>query len=75
MYRLDLERLVEDCGGPTFVASVLGKSRTQPYRWIRAGRIWSDHLVALIDIYEELNEGPFDIARYRNRNGGGNDDD
>ncbi|WP_138465367.1 hypothetical protein [Poseidonocella sp. HB161398] len=45
--KLNVARLIEDCGGPRQVAIITGKSRTAPYRWIKTGYLAAEHLAAI----------------------------
>ena len=42
--QLDIERLIEDLGGPAVVAAEIGVPRTAPYRWI-TGRYLSSRVM------------------------------
>ena len=40
----NVQRLIDDLGGPAAVASALGIARTIPYRWKRSGTLGLDKL-------------------------------
>lgn len=67
-YRLDLERLIADLGGPTQVAYVLTKmglptgART-PEKWVERDSMNAVYLANLL-AHELLTNGPFDLTRY-----------
>jgi len=55
MYVFNVRQLVDDCGGVSEVARSTGKSRTQPYRWIKTNTVTSDVLARLAYANPELN--------------------
>jgi hypothetical protein len=55
MYTFDVRQLVDDCGGANEVAKATGKSRTQPYRWVKTNTITTDILARLAYANPDLN--------------------
>jgi DNA-binding phage protein len=55
MYTFNVRRLVEDCGGVTEVAKATGKSRTQPYRWVKTNSITTDLLARIVYANPTIN--------------------
>jgi DNA invertase Pin-like site-specific DNA recombinase len=55
MYTFNVQRLVEDCGGVTEVAKATGKSRTQPYRWVKTNSITTDLLAKIVYANPDIN--------------------
>lgn len=45
--KLNIARLVQDCGGARRVAEITGTNRTAPYRWMTAAYISSKALEKL----------------------------
>ena len=52
MLRFDIERLVNDLGGPAAVAAEIGYSRTAPYGWIKRDYVSSRVLCLIKDKFE-----------------------
>ena len=53
--KFNAAKLVEDCGGVSEVANVLGNTRTAPYRAIRTGYFGTPTLAKLLEKNPNLN--------------------
>ena len=53
--RLDVARLIEDCGGPSHVAKLCKVVRTAPYGWAKRNFINSKMIEALVSAHPRLN--------------------
>lgn len=53
--KFNARRLVEDCGGIREIARQLGKSRTEPYRWIRSGYMHTRQFEMIKAVYPDLD--------------------
>jgi hypothetical protein len=53
-HRLEVDRLVDDLGGPARVAAAIGVSRTTPYRWIKRNFMSSRTMEQLKDAFPSL---------------------
>jgi|TARA_R110000764_G_scaffold19334_1_gene50900 DNA-binding phage protein len=53
--KFNVSRLVQDCGGVSQVAELLGNTRTAPYRAMRTGYLGTPTLARLLEHYPNLN--------------------
>ena len=60
---LNVKKLIEDLGGPSHVAGILGIERTTPYRWIKTNRL-SGRVIANIKSAAPLFGRRIDIDGY-----------
>lgn len=74
MIKFNIEKLINDLGGVTKVASAINKNRTAPYRWLKTGCVSTStlcHIMAAfpnidINIYFEVEHGHRGSARHNN---------
>ena len=71
----NIQRLIDDCGGPAKLAEAIGVSRTSPYRWLKQDMLSSRVLVKIKGQYPELKiddyiERGFDDPRNTERRTG-----
>ena len=70
--KLNIEKLVDDCGGAAALASALGISRTTPYRWIAQGMMSSRMFERIKEIEPQIKiddyfKGEIDATRVTDR--------
>ena len=68
MYTFNVSRLVKDCGGVTEVAKATGKSRTQPYRWVKTNSITTEILAKIVVANPNINLNSY-LEEMRNESG------
>lgn len=53
--KLDIQQLVDDCGGAAALSEALGISRTTPYRWVAQGMMSSRIIERILEIEPQIN--------------------
>lgn len=53
--RIDVERLVEDCGGVHLVQTMTGIGRTAIYSTFRRGKMTTDQLANILTVFKHIN--------------------
>lgn len=53
--KIDIQSLIDDCGGPAKVAEITGVQRTAPYGWIRRGYIASTALEKIKEVRPDID--------------------
>ena len=53
--RLNVDRLVQDLGGPRALAASIGKPRTAPYRWMNTQKVSSEVLALIKSVHPHLD--------------------
>ncbi len=53
--KFNAARLVEDCGGVREIARKIGKSRTEPYRWMRTGYMHTRQFEMIKAVFPHLD--------------------
>ena len=53
--RLDVHRLVEDCGGVNLVHTMTGINRTALYSIFRRGKMTTDQLAQILRVFSQIN--------------------
>lgn len=68
MYIFNVAQLVEDCGGVNEVAKATGKSRTQPYRWVKTNSITTEILARIVQANPDINLHKYLEDKHERRN-------
>lgn len=61
--KFDIHRLVEDLGGPSRIAAIIGCSRSLPYRWLNSGSMTTASACRLLEARKEFGID-FDLSDY-----------
>lgn len=62
MFYFDIKALVQDVGGPTRVAQIVGKVRTAVHGWVKRGNMSASDLAAI-----KAHNPDIDLNRYVKR--------